>query len=664
MPSGSDGQSGGGTAPTMEGGMVSNQLAMLVPSFDASCDDVTVWSGKVQLLLLTWPKDKLNELATRLILGCKGSMFLKLQLNRTSILTGAEKGIQKLVELVGGSFGQVPLERKFELAEKALFKCEQKGDESSDSYLSRCDVVWSELLARDMKLEELQAFIMLRGSRLTADDKKRVIVDSGGETSGVLEMSKVTSAVRMLGSRFFQDMTGQRRDRTQKIYDQSAFAIEETEDSHDADTFMTYDEAYDDEGLEVLATELHDEDAALIIQFEDALMETIQSDAELSIFYASYQDARKRLADRQKARGFWPVKRNFDNGGKKGFGKGKKGKQSLAQRISNSYCRICYKRGHWKDECPERNRTNSSSSTSQSSTMAPTSFVTVEDIPEELQHLPFEPSAPGNPAEQPCYFGEVVDNPKNRKTIQAVIDTDQGTLWSKVLKKELIVDITPKNLFLLDINQLWESHDQPVNMTTSMSSEPLDHVGLQTPERDREAKEKQTQSARQQRQKDVEVQDIEKMTFEELSKEKVAFGTKMIGQDFETAFQDQGWVEWFVSRYETSQKASHRKFVKFVGMKLDQEEKHLPQKEKGSYPARAASSQKKPESEKSWISVPVGEETSEEEMPMSLQMGHLEEEVVFMRQENRQLSQRLANMESAMGEIIGHLKNLQVKTEP
>lgn len=39
----------GGTAPTLEGGMVSNQLAMLVPSFDASCDDVTVWSGKVQL---------------------------------------------------------------------------------------------------------------------------------------------------------------------------------------------------------------------------------------------------------------------------------------------------------------------------------------------------------------------------------------------------------------------------------------------------------------------------------------------------------------------------------------------------------------------------------------------------------------------------------------
>lgn len=327
MPSASDGP--GAVTQPAEGGMVSNQLAMLVPSFDASCDDVTVWSGKVQLLLSTWPKDKLNELATRLILGCKGSMFLKLQLNRSSILTGSEKGIQRLVELVGGSFGQVPLERKFELAERALFKCQQKGDESSDSYLSRCDVVWSELLARNMKLEELQAFIMLRGSRLTAEDKKRVIVDSGGETSRVLEMSKVTSAVRMLGSGFFQDMTGYKRDRSLKIYDQSAFALEEAEEPPDAETFMAYDETYDEDSLEVLATDYHDEDAALIIQFEDALMETIQSDSELSIFFASYQDARKRLADRQRSRGFWPPKRNFEKGGKKGFGKGIIGSENL-----------------------------------------------------------------------------------------------------------------------------------------------------------------------------------------------------------------------------------------------------------------------------------------------------------------------------------------------
>ena len=117
------------------------------------------------------------------------------------IQVGSE--LKKLISLVGGSWGQIPLVRKFELAEKAHYKCVQKGDESSDSYLARCEVVWTELLARNVNLEELQAYIMLRGSRLSPDDKKRVIVDAGAESGGSLEMTKVTAAVRMLGSTFF-----------------------------------------------------------------------------------------------------------------------------------------------------------------------------------------------------------------------------------------------------------------------------------------------------------------------------------------------------------------------------------------------------------------------------------------------------------------------------
>ena len=84
-------------------------------------------------------------------------------------------------------------------------------------------MVWTELLARQVKLEELQAYIMLRGSRLTSDDKKRVIVDSGAEAGGSLEMPKVTAAVRMLGSAFFQEMSGVRREKALKVYDHQAF---------------------------------------------------------------------------------------------------------------------------------------------------------------------------------------------------------------------------------------------------------------------------------------------------------------------------------------------------------------------------------------------------------------------------------------------------------
>ena len=109
---------------------------------------------------------------------------------------------------MGGTWGQVPLEKKFELAERAVFRNSQKGDESADSYLSRCDAVWTELLSKKLSLEELQAYIVLRGSKLSPDDKKRVIVDTKVASGSELTMKEVTSAIRLLGSGFFQDHTG------------------------------------------------------------------------------------------------------------------------------------------------------------------------------------------------------------------------------------------------------------------------------------------------------------------------------------------------------------------------------------------------------------------------------------------------------------------------
>ena len=170
-------------------GTVPKELASLVPGFDPSSDNVEIWTSKVELLLNTWPTDKLNELATRLILCCQGTAYQKLQLLRGEVLTGSEKGIQRLVEVVGGTWGQIPLEKKFELAEKALYRSSQKADESAESYLSRCDVTWTELLSKKVDLKELQAYIVLRGSKLGSEDKKRVIVESKAEEGSQLTMT-------------------------------------------------------------------------------------------------------------------------------------------------------------------------------------------------------------------------------------------------------------------------------------------------------------------------------------------------------------------------------------------------------------------------------------------------------------------------------------------
>ena len=633
MPSESGGgtASAGPTAGASDDSTITSQLNSLVPTFDPSTDDVNIWSGKVELLLSAWPKQRVSELATRLILGCKGSVFLKLQLHRDAICINDPKGIRKLVEIVGGSWGQIPLERKYEIAEKAIYKCIQKSDETSDSFLTRCDVVWTELMARNVKIEELQAYIMLRGSRLSADDKKRVLIDSGAESGGTLNMDRVTAAVRMLGAGFFQEMTGQKKEKSLKVYDNSAFVMDEEDEAGDQEVFVM-DDQWEDDQLETLAAE-NDDDAALVIQFEDAVMETIQNDNELSTYFASYQDARRRLAEKGRVRGFWPIRRSADKGKKGAKGKSKGKNQSLASRIANSYCRICFKRGHWKDECPN-NPSNKSGATSSSSAQIPTSFVVASEIPPEIAHLPHASGVTSFMWEE-VFFGEVVARGKNknhgkqgevfkhklaeglkhhlrnmhhredithdprvrddrkprtrevdcqvmrseddssvqhsyfassgtigvvdlgasqtvigsqqipelleklpseirsrvkrtdcnlvfrfgnhqtlnshhaillpvldtwfriaivkgntpfllssdflRKTIQAVIDTEAGTIWSKKLQKKIEVDITPKNLFLMDITQLWSNDPgqaQPVLTSQVQPVEELEcHVG-------------------------------------------------------------------------------------------------------------------------------------------------------------------------------------------
>ena len=44
---------------TNDTGQVPNQLAILVPTFDPSVDNVEIWTNKPELLLLTWLSSKI-----------------------------------------------------------------------------------------------------------------------------------------------------------------------------------------------------------------------------------------------------------------------------------------------------------------------------------------------------------------------------------------------------------------------------------------------------------------------------------------------------------------------------------------------------------------------------------------------------------------------------
>eukprot|EP00435_Cladocopium_sp_Y103_P033174 s279_g8.t1 len=205
----------------------------------------SVYQLKVQLVLAVWPSSKLPELITRLILNTSGSAFAKLQLHHEELCINNQKGVKRLIELLG---------------------------ESHDSYLARADILWTKLMTQKLH-------ITLRGSLLTSDDKKRVILESDSSLEGKQTINRVQEAIRLLGTSF---------------------------------------------------------SAA----------------------------ARKKLSEKVKSRGFWPLQKGK---GKVFKGKGKfksiwSSRKSLQQRILETNCRLCGKKGHWKSECSLRNQAQTGSS--------------------------------------------------------------------------------------------------------------------------------------------------------------------------------------------------------------------------------------------------------------------------------------------------------------
>eukprot|EP00435_Cladocopium_sp_Y103_P035554 s274_g9.t1 len=110
----------------------------------------------------------------------------------------------------------------------------------------------------------------------------------------------------------------------------------------------------------------NDPDAIVCMQFEESLVDALQGDVELAACYNTYVDARKRLQDRNKNRGFWGNAKGYQKGKNKMKSKpGFRPRKPLAQRILESECRRCGQKGHWKAECP-LNRTQTSAAPSSS----------------------------------------------------------------------------------------------------------------------------------------------------------------------------------------------------------------------------------------------------------------------------------------------------------
>lgn len=333
-----------------------------IPKFIPGTTNVQEYVQKLRFLASLWPKEHLEQLAPRAALLVEGSAFKKVaRLDPEKLRVKSTAGIALLVDAIGGSWGSTELEERYEFFEKSLYGTIQRSDESHDSYLSRFEANFTELISRGTKLEEVQAYILLRQSTLPPEDKKKILL----ENSGTLEYKPVVKSFRLLGSKFFHEFQSGKVANKTKVYDINMVepsGFDSTAASSDSWSERAFHAISDDGDMAELEPEFieamlaqEDSDALTVSAFESELEEFMQETPEMYDAMVTYLEARTRLQEKRRTRGFWPVKGGGRSFKSKGKGKGKKGKESLLNRIARSRCRLCNELGHWKAECPRRN---------------------------------------------------------------------------------------------------------------------------------------------------------------------------------------------------------------------------------------------------------------------------------------------------------------------
>lgn len=360
----------------------------LIPSFKPGETDINDYSRRMTFLSGIWPSEHLSLLAPRAALACEGSAFQKVvRLDPTKLKVNSVDGVQLLVKTLGGTFGKTTLENRFERFERAIYTTSQKPDESHESYVARHEVQFEDLMSQGVSIADVRAYVLLRNSGLSAEEKKRVIIDAGGD----LSYDRVIAALKLLGSKFFHEVqTGTKSGHRNKTYDVNMTEEfpEMTDEGDEIGLFSST--AMEDYALEVLYSE-GDSDAVVVAQFEDQILETLQNDPEVASCLNTYLDARKRLSDKAKHRGFWGGSKGGKSKGRsKGKSPGKNGRRSLEWRIANSFCKACGQQGHWKAECPNRSKSDGPSGSAFAGVVAlETPTMTTWDVIED-QHPPEE----------------------------------------------------------------------------------------------------------------------------------------------------------------------------------------------------------------------------------------------------------------------------------
>lgn len=246
--------------------------------------------------------------------------------------------------------------KKTEAFDKFFEHSTRKRGEALDGYLRHKIQAWQDLqdLDEDSKMsEDLLSYFILKGSNLSREDRRSVLLAN----KSTYTREGIEQALRISFHDLHEREKGQSwRPDSRKGFGKSqrrSYAAHE-EDEEFADEAWTIEEEWPEK-----EEEEWQEEAALQAVGEGEEGEEVQSDQgasedgevyeaymAMNKFRSGYKDARKKLRDVQKARGFYKSDVNKDR------------QQQIDREKQRTRCGACNRLGHWAGdpECPKTGR--------------------------------------------------------------------------------------------------------------------------------------------------------------------------------------------------------------------------------------------------------------------------------------------------------------------
>ena len=283
MQDGAEGQPGGSVEEK------TSNLWSLLPSFDPSVDSAKEYADKVKFLWGICPVKDRSMLAPRLALQCKGTAWSQVRAIDASKLTNPETGYKVLLKALE-TWEDAEELQTFDRFEKAFYRVVQKTDESAMSFVNRINVAFEEV-GSETTVQQVRAFVMLRQSALTVEDKKRVVSMAGNYDPSAVEKAMRSLSTKVLG----QTDVGRK-----KVYPAN-FVEEELDEIH----YAAEEECDEEQALAMLIDE-GDETALAIQEFEDQVIHVCQDSPELAMAFSSTRRHDRSFETSFAAEGFGP----------------------------------------------------------------------------------------------------------------------------------------------------------------------------------------------------------------------------------------------------------------------------------------------------------------------------------------------------------------------